>query len=166
MIKRILYVLSGFLLLITISLKSQELDAAVTWSCRPNKGPLIIHYYPSLAEASPEVKKLNPLIFFSLVDLDTDSVSVTGSRSRKIICQLKEDRLEVILKPGVPNINLLGRCGAAITGILSIKRNGKPIMTGEPFENLNCHERERFIKTVTIRAGSAIPEIQYDISDE
>jgi hypothetical protein len=165
MIKYSLMGFYGMLLFLGASLRAQELDAAVAWSCQPDKG-LVIHYYPSLADAGSEVKKLNPLVFFSLVDLDTDSVSVTGTRSRVVACSLKKDRVEVILEPGVPNANLLGRCGAAITGVVTLKRNGKSLLTEEPFENINCHERERFIRTITIRAGMAKPEIQYGSYEE
>jgi len=166
MIARFLYLLSGLLLSIAGSLQAQELDAAVTWSCQPKQGLLVIHYYPSLAEAKPEVKKQHPLVFYSLIDLENGGSSVTGSRSKKVVCQFKIDSIEVTLEPGVPNINLLGRCGAAITGIFSIKRNGKPLLIAEPFENLDCHARERYIDVVTIRDGSTKPKIHYRTYDE
>jgi hypothetical protein len=166
MIVRVLCLLIGLLLSIAVSLQGQELDSAVTWSCQPQQGVLVIQYYPSLTDAKPEVKKQYPLVFYSLVNLDKDGTSVTGARAKKIVCQLKIDKLEVTFEPGVPNVNLLGRCGAAITGLLSIKRNGRPLLTEEPFENLNCHERERRIDAVTIRDGSPKPEIQYGTYDE
>jgi hypothetical protein len=155
----------GFLVILLLSvvrpLQAQELDAAATWTFRPENGVLVIHYYRSLAEAGPEVKNHDPLVFFSLVDVDSDGVSITGARSKEFVCQFKKDRLEVTLEPGVPNVNLVGSCGAAITGLLSLKRNGETILNEEPFENLNCLERERFIEVVTFRDGSAKPEIRY-----
>jgi hypothetical protein len=166
MIVRVFCLIIGLLLSVTASLQAQELDAAVTWSCQPQQGILRIHYYPSLANAKPEVKKEQPLVFYSLVNLDKDGTSVTGARSKKIVCQLKTDKLEITFEPGVPNVNLLGRCGAEITGLLSVKRNGRPLLTEEPFENLNCHERARRIDAVTIRDGSPKPEIRYGTYDE
>jgi hypothetical protein len=145
-------------------LRAQELDAGVTWS-QPEQGKLVIHYYPSLA-AAPEAKNLNPLVFYSLIELDTDSVSVVDTDSKKMICQFKTDKFEVEFEPGAPNVNLLGMCGAAITGIVSITRNGAPVLTQEPFENLDCHERERYIDIITIRDGSAKPEIHYRTYDK
>jgi hypothetical protein len=140
-------------------------DAAVTWSCRPQQGVLVIGYCSSLAQAGPGVAKQHPFVFYSLIDLAEDSVTVVGTRSKEFVCVLKTDTLEVTLEPGVPNVNLLGRCGAEITGLLSIKRNGRPLMTEEPFENLDCHERERRMDAVTVRKGSAKPEITYGTYD-
>jgi hypothetical protein len=151
----------GLLLCSAVTIHAQELDAAVTWSCQPKDGLLVIRYSASLADAKAEVKKDHPLVFYSLVKLDKDGTTVTGTRSKKLKFQLKNDKIEVTLEPGGPNVNLLGSCGAAITGLLTVTCNGKPLLTEEPFENLDCHERERRIDVVTIRVGADKPEIQY-----
>jgi hypothetical protein len=163
---RIQCLFAGLFLFMTGTLRAQELDAAVTWSSNPRQGTFIVRYYPSLALAKPEAPKQNALVFFSLVDLDTDSVSVIGTRSKEIVCRFRKDKFEITLEPGVPNANLLGRCGAAITGLVSVKRNGKSLLDQEPFENLDCFERGRYIQSITLRDGFAAPKIRYGTQDE
>jgi hypothetical protein len=164
--KIISLLLAGFFVLATIPAIAQELDAAVTWTCNSKEGTLLINYYPSLADAKPDVKKNNPLVFYSLVKLEKNRSIIADTKTKKIECKLKNDKIELIFEPGVPNVNLLGRCGAAITGIVTIIQNGKPILTEKEFENINCHEREQWIESITIREGSATPEIKYKSYEE
>jgi hypothetical protein len=162
---KVLCLLAAFPLAVALAGDARAQDAAVTWSCQPREGVFVIHYYESLQDAPAAVRAQHPLEFYSLLDVDKDSM-VTDSRSKQIVCQLGKDKLEITLDPGVPNVNLLGMCGGAITGILSIKRNGVPILTEEPFENIVCHERERRLDVVTVRNGSAKPELTYGRYDQ
>jgi hypothetical protein len=146
--------------------QAAELDAAVTWSCRPHQGVLVIHYSPSLADARPEVQKENPLVFYSLLILDKDQTTVEDTKSQEIVCRLKKDKFEVTFEPGAPNPNLLGACGAAVTGLVTINRNGSVLMDQKEFEALDCTERKHYIEKIIFKDGSVKPEIVYGNYDE
>jgi len=96
-----------------------------------------------------------------LLKLDKDQTTVVGTKSQSFACDLKSVHYDVTLEPGVPNIDLLGRCGDAVTGIISVKRNGAAVLTEQEFEAINCHEREKYIKTVTFTAGSSKATLEY-----
>jgi len=143
-----------------------ELDAAVTWDCRAKEGVFIINYYPSLGDAKPEVKKQHPLEFFSLCDVDKKESLITGTRGKDVICQFKKDKLEIHFEPGVPNTNLLGRCGATLTGVVTIKRNGKVMLEEKEFEAMDCTAREKYVEKITLKDGVEKPEIKYGNYEE
>jgi hypothetical protein len=136
-------------------------DAAATWSCEPERDRVVIQYIASLASAEPSAKERDLVIFYSLLNLARDRVTVTSTRSTTYTCKLKGATITATLGPGVPNVNLLGRCGAEITGVVSIQRDDRSILEDEPFENLNCHERERRIDTITIRGDGSKPDVRY-----
>jgi|GEM_PF-6027026 len=162
---RVIFILS-VLLFPAVAALAGELDAAVTWDCRAKEGVFIINYYPSLGDAKPEVKKQHPLEFFSLCDVDKKESLITGTRGKDVVCQLKKDKLEIHLEPGVPNTNLLGRCGATLTGIVTIKHNGKAVLEEKEFEVLDCTVHEKYMEKITLKDGVEKPEIAYGNYDE
>ncbi len=135
---------------------------AASCSCDAKAGILVIRYTPDLSQASPQwPKQPPPVLFMSLLDLDGDQTTVEGTRSKTISCRLKSARFEVKLEPGVPNINLLGRCGGAVTGVVTVKRNGAVVLNEQEFEGMNCHERKRMLERITFRDGSPKPDLTY-----
>jgi hypothetical protein len=141
-----------------------ELSASATSTCQPEKQRLVVRYFPSLTEA--QVRKLKPVVFFRLLKLGKDGATVTGTRSSSFDCRLGADRYTVTLSPGVPNPNLNGRCGAAITGLLSVKRNDSALLSELEFEPLDCHSRQRYVSSVIFRPGVEKPEITYADNEE
>jgi len=155
-------VLYGALLAFALSAApalAQE-DAAASCACNRSGGTLVIRYTDTLGEAKWP-KEPRPIVFMSLLDVDEKTTSVTGSRSKTLRCRLKHDVFEIKLEPGVPNVNLLGRCGAAVTGIVTVKRNGVVVIAEKWFEELNCFEREKFLDRITFRDRVAEPELHY-----
>ena len=141
---------------------AQNPAAAVT--CSPKTGTLVIRYTPEVDEAKwPD--SWDVVDFYGLLDLDREKTRVEGARSKTIRCRLKKDLFDVKLEPGVTNPNLLGRCGADFTGIVTVKRNGKEIFS-EPFEKLNCDERERMLAKIVLRDGSPKPRLTYVRTDD
>ena len=139
-------------------------DAAAAWSCQPSQGRLVIRFYPSLSEAPPAIQQQRPLVFSELLDVDDKSI-IRRTRRRTASCQLKQHRYELTLGPGVPNPNMLGRCGAAITGVVTIRRNGVVVLEDREFELMNCHERQKYISAITLGDDDrppAITELEYD----
>jgi hypothetical protein len=128
-------------------------DAAATVECQPQMGRLFIEYYPSLAEAKVDVKARSPLVFDDLLKVDQDS-TVVDTRVKTYTCRLKHDTIVVTLEAGFFNVNLLGLCGADITGLVSISRNNKVLLKQEAFEEIDCHARERRIKSLAVHDGS------------
>ena len=137
-------------------------EAAASASCDAARGVLVIRYSPDVAEtqatwpASPP-----PVRFMALLVLDEAQSTVEDTTSESFTCQLAKDRLEVTLEPGVPNPNLLGRCGAAVTGLVTVVRNGVKVLDEQEFEAINCHERENYIDTITFEDGVAQPAIHH-----
>jgi hypothetical protein len=78
----------------------------------------------------------------------------------------QERQIEVTFEPGAPNPNLLGACGAAVTGLVTINRNGSVLMDQKEFEALDCTERKHYIEKIIFKDGSVKPEIVYGNYDE
>jgi len=135
---------------------------AASCSCNAKSRTLVIRYTPDLSEAKPQWPgEPRPILFMSLLVLNKAQTIVRSTRSRTISCQLNSDQFAITFEPGVPNVDLLGRCGAEVTGVVTVKRNGTVILKEQEFENMNCHERERMLERITLREGSSKPELTY-----
>jgi hypothetical protein len=125
-------------------------------------GTLVIRYTPDLNDETPAwPEKPEPVHFFKLLVLDSTGSMVEDTQIRTFKFKLRSDAFEVLLEPGVPNVNLQGMCGGAVTGIVTVKRNGAKILDAKEFEALDCFNREKYIRRITFRAGSSRPEMQY-----
>ena len=133
---------------------------AASCTCDSKAGTLIIRYTPDLNEAKWP-KAPAPVHFMDLLELDKAQTTVEGTKSRHFTCRLKLVQYDVTLEPGVANPNLLGRCGAAVTGIITVKRNGAVVLDEQEFETINCHEREKYIKSVTFTGSSSKAALEY-----
>ena len=135
-------------------------ESAATWSCDAKTNTLVIRYTDDFSQVEAQwPKQPRPIRFMSL--LVTSRSIVKETRSRTVTCQLKSERFEVIFEPGVPNPNLLGRCGGAVTGIVTVKRNGVVVLDEQEFEDLNCHARERMLERITFKGVSSKPQLTY-----
>jgi hypothetical protein len=135
-------------------------NPAASCECNPKAGTLVIRYTNDYAKDNPPWPKgLQRVEFFSLLVLNKDQTTVEDTRSKRVLCNLKSERFEVLLEPGVPNVNLLGRCGADVTGVVTVKRNGTVVINEQEFEDLNCHERKRMLDRITFRVGKTKPEL-------
>ena len=135
-------------------------DPAASCACDSKAGTLIIRYTPDLTE-SKWPKALTPVHFMDLLILDKAETTVEGTKSYHFTCRLTSVQYDVTLEPGVANPNLLGRCGAAVTGVISVKRNGAVVLAEQEFETINCHEREKYIKSVTFTGNSSKADLEY-----
>ena len=152
-----LVVIVGF-----VSHTARAQDPAAFCSCNAKAGTVVIRYSPDLDEDKTQRPGSPPPVrFFSLLDLDKAHENVEGTRSKTISCQLKADRFEIRLEPGVPNPSLLGRCGADVTGVVTVKRNGTVVLKEQEFEDMNCHERKRMLLRITFKDGSSKPVLVY-----
>jgi hypothetical protein len=137
-------------------------EPAASCADDPKTGSLVIRYTPDLNQENPAwPSKPEPVRFFCLLVLDSSQTMVEDTQSKSFKFKHPSDGFEVILEPGVPNVNLLGMCGGAVTGIVTVKRNGKTILDEKEFEAIDCFNRERFIKRIVFHAGSSKPEIFY-----
>jgi hypothetical protein len=58
-------------------------------------------------------------------------------------------------------VNLLGRCGAAWSGVVTVTRNGEVVLKEQEFETFDCHQRERMLARIAFRNGVKEPELTY-----
>ena len=163
LVRRHFEVASLFLGLLGLPIRSAwAQEPAASCSCNAKTGAVVVRYTPDLTQTKPPWPTQPPPVhFMSLLDLDKAQTTVEGTRSKTFSCQLKSDRFEIKLEPGVPNPNLLGRCGADVTGVVTIKRNDVVVLNEQEFEDLNCHARERMLERITLRDGSSKPELNY-----
>lgn len=135
-------------------------NAAASCTCDAKAEALVIRYTPDLREAKWP-KAPAPVHFMALLKLDKAQTTVEGTKTYHFTCRLKSVQYDVTLEPGVPNPDLLGRCGAAVTGVVSVKRNGTVILAEQEFETINCHEREKYIKSITLTGSSSKAALEY-----
>ena len=130
--------------------------------CDRDAGRLVVRYMPDMSVDTP-AWAISPAAvrLMSLLVLDKAQTTVRGTRSKAFTCQLKSDRFDVTFEPAVSNVNLLGRCGDAVTGVVTVKRNGVVALDKLAFEIANCHEREQYVQSVTFTDGSSTPDISY-----
>ena len=154
---------STALLFVVFSFRSLEAQESVaSYTCDAKAGTFVIRYSPDGSEGDPSWPESSHIVIFgSLLDLNEDETAITGLRSRTISCRLKSDRFRVVFEPSVMNFNLLGRCGAAWTGTVTVTRNGKVVLNEKEFEDLDCHERERMLERIAFRDGVQEPELTY-----
>lgn len=134
-------------------------DPAASYACNRKSGTLVIRYSPDFREQKPAWPAT--VRFMSLLILDREQTTVENTKSMAFTCRLARDRFDITFQPGVPNVNLLGRCGDAVTGIVTVKRNGNVVVDEKEFEAMNCHEREQFLSKITFRDGSPEPSLAY-----
>lgn len=159
-LRSLLYTAISLLIVFGLIVPALAEDSAATCACDAKSGTLTIRYTPDFNETKPAWPTTPESVhFMSLLVLDKQETTVEDTKSKTFTCRLKSDQFEVTLEPGVPNPNLLGRCGAAVTGIVTVKRNGAIVLDEQEFEAMNCHEREKYIKTITFKEGSAKPAL-------
>jgi len=141
------------------SLEAQE--SAVSYTCDAKAGTFVIRYSDGSEVDPPWPKSSHVVVFSSLLDVDEKESTITGIRSRTISCRLKSDRFKVVFEPSVMNFNLLGRCGAAWSGIVTVTKNGKVVLDAKEFEALDCHQREQMLEKIAFRDGVKEPELTY-----
>jgi hypothetical protein len=137
-------------------------EPAASCAADAKTGTLVVRYTPDLSEETPAwPEKPEPVHFFKLLVLDSTGSMVEDTQIRTFKFKLRSDVFEVLLEPGVPNVNLQGMCGGAVTGIVTVTRNAMKILDAKEFEGLDCFNREKYIRRITFRAGSSKPEMLY-----
>ncbi len=135
--------------------------AAAKCTCDPKAGVFVIRYWPQDEFSALPREAAGAIDFFSLVKLDRPGgTDVVGSLTKSVTCRLGKESIEAVFEPLVPNVNLLGRCGADVAGSVTLKRDGKPLLPKQDFENPDCHEREKMIRTITVRAGGGKLDVE------
>lgn len=104
-----------------------------------------------------ELKKKFPariVHFWSLIDYskrpDGDPDRVSGVREVARDCRLSGGVYKVMLRPGIPNPNLQGLCGAAVTGEIRILKDGTEVLEKTAFENLDCNARDSYVSEISV----------------
>jgi hypothetical protein len=93
--------------------------------------------------------------------------SVLDIREKVVPCRLGTDSFSVILRPVPFNDDLQGACGAYVSGIVSIRKNGKLFLKDIAFdESYDCHaDSVRVLSRLTIGPNDTTAHLTYSIRD-
>ena len=130
-------------------------DATAWIDCDSAAGRLVVEFRPGETGERYDGPADHEVGFYQLLEIDADGKTIVATHEARIECRLGDDVLVVLLSPMISNVNLLGMCGAAISGRVDISRDGVDLVDGLPFEDENCMERgDDFVERVTLRAGA------------
>src|SRR5690349_9207059 len=139
---------------------SARAEETVAWvDCDAAAGRLVVAYDPGDESNVYDGDADFAVRFMSLLELD--GTTVIDTHDATITCRLPHDTLVVRLEPAISNVNLLGRCGAAVGGTLDVRRGDAKLVDALSFESADCTELERYVARVTVRAGAAAAEVQW-----
>lgn len=157
--------IATFLLLASTTATAQDATAWV--DCDSAAGQLVIEFRPGETGERYAGPAEHVVEFYDLLEV-VDGKTIVATHEASIECRLGGDTLVVLLSPMISNVNLLGMCGAAISGRIDISRGDARVVDALPFEDERCMERgDDFVGRVTLRAGASEPEIlrrHYDVN--
>jgi hypothetical protein len=85
---------------------------------------------------------------------ETDSTRIIKSTKATRRCELSSGEYTVILEPKIFSEDLESRCGAMISGAVTITRNGHEILEHTAFEE-NCNDKTPIITRITVFGKTA-----------
>lgn len=123
-------------------------DSGVVITCDHKKQKLLIEYHKDMSDIKLNSKNSEKVNFWDLVITEKcskddrfpgDACFVTGIKEKNINCSLGKNHYRVTLKPIPYNPNdLEGECGAAVTGSVSISKDGHKFLDETYFEDPRC----------------------------
>jgi hypothetical protein len=147
-------------LLVLASGAASAQDAAAWVDCDRDAGRLVVVFSPGDGAESHAGPADHEVAFYDLLELDADGKTVVATHDATISCRLGGGDFIVRLSPVISNVNLLGRCGAAISGSVDVSRAGVELVDDLAFEDADCFARdETFVARVTVRADAAEAEL-------
>lgn len=127
--------------------------------CDPAAKRLVVAYDPGDESNVYQGEAVFTVRFMALLELVGSTVVDTHDAT--VTCRLPGDTLAVRLEPAISNVNLLGRCGAAVGGRIAIARGDAKLVDALPFESADCTELERYVARITVRAGEPRALVEY-----
>ena len=88
---------------------------------------------------------------------------VIKHKTKTFHCNFKDTSIKVTIEPQPFNDDIQGACGAAVTGAITIVKNGKTVLNREPFDTSpDCIVGgSEIIKTIKMRSGDNAPKVKY-----
>jgi hypothetical protein len=149
------------LLLLLASGAAPAQDATAWVDCDGDAERLVVVFAPGDGAERHAGPADHEVVFYELLELDPDGKTVVATHDATIECRLGTETLTVVLSPVISNVNLLGVCGAAISGSVDVSRAGVKVVDALAFEDADCFARdEEFVARVTLRAGAAAAELE------
>lgn len=132
------------------------LHKLVSYRCDPSTDVLSIYYDGAFNEYGKEMLDnagMNDWDPWQLLEIkdDENGTRVIGIKSVTRTCVLSDGKYEVIIS-GLPgNMNIMGRCGVAISAHTEINKNGQQIFSGG-FEG-DCHMSSMVLTNIIVKPG-------------
>jgi hypothetical protein len=132
---------------------------AVVVNCDQDKKQVQIKYVWDSSQK--DWTNLKRIIFFDLLVVKKcgpehrypgDACSVNQQRSKVATCKLGVNQFSMKFEPYPFNDDLQGACGAVVSGVVAISKNGKKLREPVAFdESGNCHDHTvRVVSEITI----------------
>ncbi len=156
----------------TVLAMGDVLHAAAHVDCDHANNRLIVSFVlvlPTEIRHPPTAGSDRLVVFWSLIDYSTQPSGgpdrVAGERVATKHCRLGDVDYTVVLRPVIPNVNLQGRCGAAITGSVEIRQGDAVVLTPLLFENRDCFLRDSHVSTVTVDGATGAVHVRRTADD-
>jgi hypothetical protein len=133
--------------------QANELNRVISYTCDRQNYQINIGYevivgtQPKYFDAELS-GKYDPGSLIDIVD-DGDKTVVVWSGSIKKECDINKRKYTIIIEPQVFNTNVLGRCGAALSGAAIVYRKNKVVLERTPFEE-DCNDLKPMITNISI----------------
>jgi hypothetical protein len=132
-------------------------EPVIRYACDRNKGTLHISNTGQYNQAFPFSATDGTYSPWALVTYADPpyNATIAGTQSIQKTCRLNKHSYRVLLEPQVFNYNRLGRCGAAISGAVTLYRGRALLLKRTAFEQ-DCHDNLPVITTVEVNGKTGI----------
>jgi hypothetical protein len=143
---------------------ADDYGTGVVVSCDNQKQKLLVEYHKDMSSVKPMLENSKRVSFWNLLIIDKcskddrfpgDPCSVIGIKEENFNCSLGKNNYQVTLRPIAYNpSNMEGECGAAVTGAVSILKDGNNFLDATNFEEPNCSalydEKAEIIPSISV----------------
>ena len=152
-------------------------DEEVLVTCDTKAKTLLLKYSFDSPDKGRQSKLPGHVAFWDLLTIEKcsrtdrypgDPCRVVGMKERILSCKLGEDRYTMRFNPEPFNDDLQGRCGAVVSGSVSISKNGRPLLKRTSFDpSRDCAANGvKVISTIEVRPSEIEPRVTWAARDD